>query len=184
MEVRGVGFASVVFEAGLRFFVAVSPDWPLTPTLSPEGRGSTACAPTRNFATSSIGFCVADKPMRSKRRWHSDSNRSSDSARCAPRLLDAMAWISSTITVRVAFSIARPDSEPSRMYSDSGVVTRMCGGCLRIPLRSACGVSPVRTAVRMSTSGRPSLRSSARMPSSGASRLMRMSLESAFSGDT
>ena len=70
------------------------------------------------------------------------------------------------------------------MYSDSGVVTTMCGGCLRIALRSACGVSPVRTAVRISTSGRPSFASCARMPSSGASRLMRMSLDSAFSGET
>ena len=42
----------------------------------------------------------------------------------------------------------------------------------------------VRTAVRISTSGRPSRASSARMPSSGASRLMWMSLDSAFSGET
>jgi hypothetical protein len=50
---------------------------------------------------------------------------------------------------------ARPDSEPSRMYSDSGVVTRMCGGRLRIATRSACGVSPVRTIERSSTAGKP-----------------------------
>ena len=42
-----------------------------------------------------------------------------------------IAWISSTITVRVDASIARPESEPSSTYSDSGVVTRMCGGVLR-----------------------------------------------------
>ena len=42
----------------------------------------------------------------------------------------------------------------------------------------------IRTAVRISRSGRPCLRSSSRMPASGASRLIRMSLESAFSGDT
>ena len=46
-----------------------------------------------------MGFCVADRPIRNNRRWHSDSSRSSDSARCEPRLLPAMAWISSTITV-------------------------------------------------------------------------------------
>ena len=40
----------------------------------------------------------------------SASSRSSVSARCAPRLLPAMAWISSTITVRVLASICRPDS--------------------------------------------------------------------------
>ena len=37
------------------------------------------------------------------------------SARCAPRLLPATAWISSTITVRVVASICRPDCEPMRM---------------------------------------------------------------------
>ena len=41
--------------------------------------------------------------------------RSSEIARCEPRLLGASAWISSTITVRVVDSIARPDSEPRRM---------------------------------------------------------------------
>ena len=90
----------------------------------------------------------------------SASSRSSDSARCAPRLLPASAWISSTITVRVVASMLRPDSEPSRMYSDSGVVTTMCGGLRRALARSDCGVSPVRTKVRIATSGSPSARSS------------------------
>ena len=36
------------------------------------------------------------------------------------------------------------------MYSDSGVVTRMCGGRLSIARRSCISVSPVRTAVRIS----------------------------------
>ena len=43
--------------------------------------------PTRKRATSSIGFCVADSPMRVRRRPASASSRSSESARCAPRLL-------------------------------------------------------------------------------------------------
>ena len=38
----------------------------------------------------------------------------------------------------------------SRMYSDSGVVTRMCGGCFSIAARSFASVSPVRTPVRIS----------------------------------
>ena len=38
------------------------------------------------------------------------ASRSSDSARWAPRLFGATAWISSTITVRALASIARPDS--------------------------------------------------------------------------
>jgi hypothetical protein len=60
----------------------------------------------------------------------------------------------------------------------------MCGGFFRLWRRSPAGVSPVRTAVRISTSARPSACSSARMPASGASRLVRMSFESAFSGET
>ncbi len=67
--------------------------------------------------------------------------------------------------------MARPDSEVSRMYSDSGVVTTMCGAVRRILARSACGVSPVRTTARIGTSGSPSAASSSRIPWSGASRL-------------
>jgi hypothetical protein len=43
------------------------------------------------------------------------SKRSSERARCEPRLLEAKAWISSTITIRVVLSMPRPDSEPKRM---------------------------------------------------------------------
>ena len=88
------------------------------------------------------------------------------------------------MTVRVEPSTLRPDSDPSRMYSDSGVVTRICGGLRRMLARALCGVSPVRTKVRMGMSGKPSARSSAAMPASGASRLRLMSFESAFSGET
>ena len=44
------------------------------------------------------------------------------------------------------------------MYSDSGVVTRICGARLRRRARSGCGVSPVRTAVRISSVGQAELR--------------------------
>ncbi len=70
------------------------------------------------------------------------------------------------------------------MYSDSGVVTMMCGGRLRHFARSACGVSPVRTALRISTGGRPIRSSSAAMPDSGRSRFRCTSFDSAFSGET
>ena len=83
------------------------------------------------------------------------SRRARVSARCEPRLSSAMAWISSTMTVRAVRSISRDFSAVSRMKSDSGVVTRMCGGCLPICWRSEAGVSPVRTAVRMGASGIP-----------------------------
>ena len=48
-------------------------------------------APTRKRATSSIGFCVADNPIAYQRGRTSACSRSSDSARCAPRLLPAIA---------------------------------------------------------------------------------------------
>ena len=56
--------------------------------------------PTRNLATSSMGFCVADRPMRWMGCAALAARRASVSARCAPRLVCATAWISSTMTVR------------------------------------------------------------------------------------
>ncbi len=96
----------------------------------------------------------------------------------------ATAWISSTITVRTCFSMPRPPSLVRRMKSDSGVVTRMCGGLLTIAVRTEAGVSPVRTWVRISASGSPIAASSWRIPASGSSRFFSMSFDSAFKGDT
>ncbi len=76
----------------------------------------------------------------------------------------ARAWISSTITVRTEPSSCRPPSLVSKMYADSGVVTKMCGGRLLIAARLLADVSPVRTETR--TSGK--LGSSARISASGA----------------
>ena len=140
--------------------------------------------PVRKRPTSSIGRCVADSPMRAGGLSHSADSRSSVSARCAPRLVPAIAWISSTMTVRVVRSIRRPLALVTRMYSDSGVVTTMCGGRRRISARACAGVSPVRTATRTSTSAMPDISSSSRMPASGACRLRSMSLLSARSGET
>ena len=67
----------------------------------------------KNFAATSIGFTVAESPTRVNLSPHIADSRSSESTRCVPRLFPAIAWISSTITVRVVFSIFRPDSEPS-----------------------------------------------------------------------
>jgi hypothetical protein len=55
-------------------------------------------------------------------------------------------WISSMITVSTARRISRAPEVSSR-YSDSGVVMRMSGGCFTMRVRSACGVSPERTAM-------------------------------------
>ena len=70
------------------------------------------------------------------------------------------------------------------MNSDSGVVMRMCGGCFAINVRSRCGVSPVRTATRISGSGVPCASASPAMASSGTDKLRCTSFDSAFSGET
>ena len=54
--------------------------------------------PVRKRPTSSSGRCVAERPMRCTGRPAWRSRRSSVSARWAPRLVCATAWISSTIT--------------------------------------------------------------------------------------
>ena len=115
-----------------------------------------ACArPTRKRAISSSGRCVADRPMRCGACSHSCSRRSSVSARCAPRFVPAIAWISSTITARTPLNIPRPRTVVSMMCSDSGVVMRMCGDLRIIRARADCGVSPVRTATRISGNASP-----------------------------
>ena len=111
---------------------------------------------------SSSGRWVAERPI----RWKgpaSASSRSSERARWEPRLSRATAWISSTITVRTPDNIPRPLVLVRSRYSDSGVVTRMCGGRRAMAVRRPLGVSPVRTSTR--TSG--SVGSRARISASG-----------------
>jgi hypothetical protein len=70
-------------------------------------------APPRRWASAwPTGRC-APAARRPCAAMHSACSRSSDSARWLPRLLAAMAWISSTITLRTVESILRPDAEPS-----------------------------------------------------------------------
>jgi len=131
-----------------------------------------AAAPTRKRATSSIGFWVADKPTRNKRPPQSAARRSSDRARWVPRLFAASAWISSTITARGGREHrASGLADRAGCRAIPGVVTTMCGGRRRMRSRSPGGVSPVRTQVRISTSGKPRALRLSRMPASGASRL-------------
>ena len=138
--------------------------WPVSMILQ------NSSSPQRYLAMVSIGFCVAEMPMRTGGLMQSAESRSRDSIKCAPRLLPARACISSMITVCTVASISRPDSEVSRINNDSGVVTTMCGGFLRIFWRSLCGVSPVRTQARISTSGRPCSSSESRIPLIGNCR--------------
>ena len=60
--------------------------WPIW-TITGSGRP----LPVRKCAISSIGFCVAERPMRTGGVSASASSRSSESARCAPRLSSATA---------------------------------------------------------------------------------------------
>ena len=94
-----------------------------------------------------------------------------------------MAWISSTITARTPLNIPRPFNVVSMMLSDSGVVIRMCGDFRSIRARAAGGVSPVRTATRISGNSFPSALKRSRSSISGRSRLRWMSLFRAFSGE-
>jgi hypothetical protein len=69
---------------------------------------------------------------------------------------------------RGAFSCDRSNA------SDSGVVSRICGGSRRWRARWDCLVSPVRSSTRI---GSP-------ISATGAERLRRISAASAFSGET
>ena len=145
----------------------------------------TGRAPPRNAATSSTGRTVADSPTRCAGGAcpRSASSRSSDSARCAPRLLPATACTSSTMTVSTPRSVSLA-CEVSSRNSDSGVVMRMSGGLVTSFLRSSAAVSPVRIATWMSGSASPSRCAACRIPVSGARRFRSMSTASALSGET
>ena len=70
--------------------------------------------PTRSAATSSIGFCVADSPIRAGWIAVTWASRSSVMQRWLPRLSRASAWISSTMTVSTVRSVARLFIEVTR----------------------------------------------------------------------
>ena len=157
--------------------------WPVS-TMAQPGSDASSPAPVRNRATVSIGFCVADSPMRVTGPSASRQRRSTDSARCEPRLLGTTACSSSRISVCTEARAWRPRSDVSRMNSDSGVVMSTCGGRLACSARSFADVSPVRTPTRISGSGVPRSSASAVISASGSSRLRLMSLASALSGET
>ncbi len=152
----------------------------------------TGWLPPRKLATSWAGRTVADRPTRCAGRppslpWPScarrASRRSSDRARCAPRLLPATACTSSRMTVSTPRRVSLA-CEVSSKNNDSGVVIRMSGGLLASFLRSSAAVSPVRTATWMSGSGRPSRCVACLIPVRGARRFRSMSTARAFSGET
>ena len=98
------------------------------------------CAAARRGSARSppAGSGWRDRPMRCTGRSASASSRSSVSARWAPRLVAATAWISSTITHSAPVRISRA-CDVSMRYSDSGVVMRMSGGVAAHGLRGRAG---------------------------------------------
>jgi hypothetical protein len=78
---------------------------PRSTTVQPLPRSP--ALPTRRRATASMGRWVAERPIRTGGRSESAASRSSVSARWAPRLSRATAWISSTIAVRTERSVSR-----------------------------------------------------------------------------
>ncbi len=139
--------------------------------------------PARNVATSSSGRTVAESPMRWAGWSRMASRRSSERARCAPRLVAHTECTSSTITVSMPRSASRADDVSSK-NSDSGVVIRMSVGWRANWRRSSVDVSPDRMATVMSGCGRPNRIEACRMPASGARRLRSTSTARAFSGLT
>ncbi len=139
--------------------------------------------PPTQAATRSSGRTVAD----SATRWNSPArgtSRSTAVMRWTPRLDPATAWISSRITVARPPRMPRPRREVSRMLRLSGVVMRISGGCRTMRSRSSRGVSPQRVSTRTSGAGAPAAANTSRSSSSGAVRLRRTSVFSAFSGET
>ena len=143
---------------------------------------STGAEPARNCATSSLGSTVADSPIRWAGLGSSASSRSSDTARCAPRLVPATAWTSSTMIVSTSLRVSRA-LDVSIRKRDSGVVMRISGGWLSNERRSAAVVSPDRTPTVMSGAGRSSRLAVWVMPISGARRLRSTSTPRALSGE-
>ncbi len=84
-------------------------------------------SPDRKDATALVGRTVADRPIRCGRWLVSRCSRCSESAKWAPRLVPARAWISSTMMVVTGARVWRA-REVSIRNSDSGVVIRMSGG--------------------------------------------------------
>ena len=159
--------------------------------LRHDGAGSAArsASPTRSSATSSIGFCVADRPM-PQQRLLGDLLQALERQRkvgAAPRADHRVDFVDDDRAHRAQHLAAALRRQ--QQVSDSGVVTRMCGGVRSIAARSDCVVSPVRTAAVMRGGcAVPPASASCRMPRArlrevlvdvGAQRLQRRDVDDA-----
>ena len=147
--------------------------------------GVQAPAPTRKRAASSIGRSVALNPIRVTGALQARTNAPRKST--GGNLACFRRWngFHPESACGLPESPRRPLSDVSSMYRDSGVVIQMWGGFRARAWRSRAGVSPVRTAIRISGRIQTSLSRRAPMIScSGIERFLWMSLDSAFKGDT
>ena len=155
---------------------------------SPVERGPAApvalgSRPPRKAATADSGRCVADRPMRCGGVRASASSRSSESARCAPRLVPASAWISSTMTHSTLRSASRAcgrQQQVQRLRRRDEDVRRMLAEGAPLVGRRVAGAHADADVRR----GRPCPWAASVMPASGARRLRSTSWTSALSGDT
>ena len=92
------------------------------------------------------------------RRPHRLSSRSSDRARCEPRLLPTIAWISSTITVSDVAERLPALGSRQHQVERFGRRDERCGGRRTSAARCDEVVSPVRKPTRMSSGPNPSPR--------------------------
>ena len=132
---------------------------------------------------SSKGRAVAERA----KRWNSPANstkRSRPVNNCTPRRFSTTAWISSNTTVSTVASACRPRTVESSKSKLSGVVISSSGGRRNNRRRSPASVSPLRTRTAMSGNAAPDASKRARISAMGTSRLARMSLPSAFNGET
>ena len=146
--------------------------------------------PTSSRAATSMGRTVAERPMRCGRappaRRTRSSRRSTESARCAPRLSrgDGVDLVEDD-RAHVRRALRRPDAEVSRMKSDSGVVTSTCGGAADVLCRSLRGrVAGAHGRADGRGRARRARRPAAAISAMGCSRFFWTSLESALSGET
>ena len=121
---------------------------------------TTAPAPTRKRATSSIGFCVADRPMRTSGSPRTSRLQPLEREREVAAALARGDGVDLVDDHRAHASRASRGPRPSRAARRATRASSPgCAAASSAPAAArAAGVSPVRTAVRISTSGRPSAR--------------------------
>ena len=146
-------------------------------------RGDSPTKPPRNRAISSSGRCVAESPMRCGGLSVTSSSRSSVSARWAPRLVAARAWISSMITASTPLqrlARRRREHQVERLGRGDQEVGRVADELLALVGRRVAGAHRRRSGA---VNGTPSRSAARPMPVSGARRFFSTSNARARSGE-